>query len=550
MQPKPAAHPEGARTFCSFHFVFARPGGNDGAMARILVTEEIAEGGLDRLRAAGHQVDVELDLSKLASAVVGAHALIIRSATQVNAELLELATDLMVVGRAGIGLDNVDVAAATRRGVMVVNAPQSNIVSAAEHTMALLLAQARNVPQAHAALKAGRWERSRWEGVELADKTLGVVGLGRIGKLVADRARAFGMRLVAFDPFVSADRARQMGVELMGLDQLVAESDFLTIHLPKTKETTGLINRDLLLKAKPSLRVINVARGGIVDEAALAEAIRDGIIAGAALDVFVTEPTTSSPLFELDSVVVTPHLGASTREAQDKAGDTIADMVLLALAGDFVPFAVNVDAAEANETLRPFLPLAERLGRLFASLVAGSPGAIEVSCEGEIAGYDTRIVALAAMKGFFGFMSDEPVTYVNAPQLAKDHGIEVRETSSATATDFVNLLRVHGGGHSISGAIVGRKGEQRIVEIDEHTFDVPPAELMLMVSNDDRPGVIGTVGTLLGDAGVNIDDMDVGRAAEPGTAVMLIAPSGPVPADVIDALRAAPGIARVDILRA
>ncbi|MEI6496654.1 MAG: phosphoglycerate dehydrogenase [Actinomycetota bacterium] len=519
-------------------------------MARILVTEEIAEGGLDRLRAAGHQVDVELDLSKLASAVVGAHALIIRSATQVNAELLELATDLMVVGRAGIGLDNVDVAAATRRGVMVVNAPQSNIVSAAEHTMALLLAQARNVPQAHAALKAGRWERSRWEGVELADKTLGVVGLGRIGKLVADRARAFGMRLVAFDPFVSADRARQMGVELMGLDQLVAESDFLTIHLPKTKETTGLINRDLLLKAKPSLRVINVARGGIVDEAALAEAIRDGIIAGAALDVFVTEPTTSSPLFELDSVVVTPHLGASTREAQDKAGDTIADMVLLALAGDFVPFAVNVDAAEANETLRPFLPLAERLGRLFASLVAGSPGAIEVSCEGEIAGYDTRIVALAAMKGFFGFMSDEPVTYVNAPQLAKDHGIEVRETSSATATDFVNLLRVHGGGHSISGAIVGRKGEQRIVEIDEHTFDVPPAELMLMVSNDDRPGVIGTVGTLLGDAGVNIDDMDVGRAAEPGTAVMLIAPSGPVPADVIDALRAAPGIARVDILRA
>jgi len=518
------------------------------AMARILVTEEIAEGGLDRLRAAGHEVDVQLDLSELSSHIVGAHGLIIRSATQVTAELLELGTDLIVVGRAGIGLDNVDVAAATRRGVMVVNAPQSNIVSAAEHTMALLLAQARNVPQAHAALKAGRWERSRWEGVELADKTLGVVGLGRIGKLVADRAKAFGMRLVAYDPFVSAERGRQMGVELMSLDQLVVESDFLTVHLPKNKETTGLINRELLAKAKPSLRVINVARGGIVDEAGLAEAIRDGLIAGAALDVFVTEPTTQSPLFELDSVVVTPHLGASTREAQDKAGDTIADMVQLALAGDFVPYAVNVDAAEANETLRPYLPLAERLGRLFASLSGGAPGTLEVCCDGDIAGYDTRIVALAALKGFFGQASDEPVTYVNAPQLAKDHGLEVREINSATATDFVNLVTVRGGGHSISGTIAGRRGEQRIVEIDDHTFDVPPAALMLMVSNDDRPGVIGTVGTLLGDAGVNIDDMDVGRAAEPGTAVMLIAPSGPVPDEVVAALRAAPGIARVDVL--
>ena len=514
-------------------------------MARILVTEEIADGGLDRLRAAGHEVDVQLDLSQLSSHVVGAHALIIRSATKVTAELLELGSDLVVVGRAGIGLDNVDVDAATRRGVMVVNAPQSNIISAAEHTMALLLAQARNVPQAHAALKAGRWERSRWEGVELADKTLGIVGLGRIGKLVADRAKAFGMRLVAYDPFVSADRARQMGVELLGLDQVIAESDFVTIHLPKTKETTGLIDRELLLKAKPSLRVINVARGGIVAEQDLADAIREGIIAGAALDVFVTEPTTSSPLFELDSVVVTPHLGASTREAQDKAGDTIADMVQLALAGDFVPFAVNVNAAEANETVKPFLPLAERLGRLFASLSGGKPGSLEVCCDGDLAGYDTRIVTLAAMKGFFGLISDEPVTYVNAPQLAKDHGLDVRETNCATAADFVNLVTIRSSSHSISGAIVGRRGEQRIVMIDEHTFDVPPAAHMLMVKNDDRPGVIGTVGTLLGNAGVNIADMDVGRAAEPGTAVMLIAPTAIVPDEVVAALRQAPGITSV-----
>jgi D-3-phosphoglycerate dehydrogenase len=256
-----------------------------------LVTEEIAEGGLDRLRAAGHEVVVELDLSQLTEAIKGAHALIIRSATQVTAEVLAAASELIVVGRAGIGLDNVDVPEATRRGVMVVNAPQSNIVSAAEHTMALLLAQARNVPQAHAALVAGRWERSKWEGVELLDKTLAVIGLGRIGKLVADRARAFGMRIVAYDPFVSAERARQMGAELVTLDQAVTEADFLTINLPKTKETTGLINRDLLLKAKPSLRVINVARGGIVDEAALAECVRDGIIAGAALDVLDRKST-------------------------------------------------------------------------------------------------------------------------------------------------------------------------------------------------------------------------------------------------------------------
>src|SRR3954462_14989812 len=341
---------------------------------RGLVTETLSEQGLELLRK-DFQADVRTDLARgdLAADIGPYDALVIRSATQVTAAVLAAAPNLKVIARAGIGLDNVDVEEATRRGVMVVNAPQSNIISAAEHTMALLLAQARNIPQAHAALIAGRWERSRWEGVELADKTLSVIGLGRIGKLVADRAKAFGMRVVAYDPFVSADRARQMGVELLPLDQAVAEADFLTIHLPKNKETTGLVHRDLLLKAKPTMRLINVARGGIVDEAELAEAIRDGVIAGAALDVFAVEPTTSSTLFELEQVVVTPHLGASTREAQDKAGDTIADMVHLALAGDFVPFAVNVDAAEANETLRPFLPLAERLGRLFGALNAGTP---------------------------------------------------------------------------------------------------------------------------------------------------------------------------------
>jgi len=520
-------------------------------MARILVTEEIADRGLALLRGAGHEVDVRLGLTpeQLLDAVPGAHALIIRSATQVTAEVLAVASDLVVIGRAGIGLDNVDVAAATARGVMVVNAPQSNIISAAEHTMALLLAQARNVPQAHAALTDGRWERSRWEGVELADKTLGIVGLGRIGKLVAQRALAFGMRLVAYDPYVSPERARQMSVEVMPLDRVVAEADFLTVHLPKTPETVGLIGRDVLMKAKPELRIINVARGGIVDEEALYEAIRDGRIAGAALDVFSKEPMTASPLFGLDAVVVTPHLGASTREAQDKAGDTIAEMVQLALDGDFVPFAVNVSAAEASETVRPFLPLAERLGRLFASLCEGVPSPLEITYEGQIGGYDTRILTLSVLRGVFGGVSDEPVTYVNAPQLAKEHGVDVRETSTSTSVDYVNLITLRGGDHALAGTLTGRRGESRIVMVDDHATDMPPAANMLVVRNDDRPGMIGLVGTVLGDAGVNIADMDVGRSPVPGSALMVLATTEPVPADVLGRIRGAAGIISVHPLR-
>ncbi|MGD9794181.1 MAG: phosphoglycerate dehydrogenase [Acidimicrobiia bacterium] len=516
-------------------------------MARILVTEEIADGGLDLLRAQGHDVDVRLglDVPGLLEALPGAHALIIRSATNVNAEALAAGRDLIVVGRAGIGLDNVDVDAATKQGVMVVNAPQSNIISAAEHTMALLLAQARNVPQAHAALKAGRWERSKWEGVELADKTLGVIGLGRIGKLVAQRALAFGMRLVAYDPFVSPDRARQMSVELLPLDQVIAESDFITVHLPKTKETVGIINAELLAKAKSSLRVINVARGGIVDENDLAEAVRTGVIAGAALDVFSQEPMTEGPLFELDNVVVTPHLGASTREAQDKAGDTIAEMVKLALAGDFVPFAVNVSAAEASETVRPFLPLAELLGRLFSSLTGGTGAALEVTYEGQIADYDTRICTLNVLKGFFGASSDEPVTFVNAPQLAADRGIEIRESKSGHSVDYVNLITIRSGDHSLAGTLSGRRGEARIVMVDDHSTDLPPAPHMLVVRNDDRPGMIGLVGTMLGEAQVNIADMDVGRAAKPGSALMVLSIEPPVPAPVLERLRAVPGMLSV-----
>ena len=516
-------------------------------MGRILVTEEIAEGGLARLRDAGHEVDVRLGLSseELLSTVPGADALIIRSATKVTEAVLEAAQDLIVVGRAGIGVDNVDVAAATRRGVMVVNAPQSNILSAAEQAMALLLAQARNIPQAHAALKAGKWERSRWEGVEVHGKTLGVVGLGRVGALVAQRALAFGMRLVAYDPYVSKDRARQMGVDLMSLEEVVKVADFLTVHLPKTPETLGIIGKELLSQAKPGLRLVNTARGGIVDEDALAEAVRSGVVAGAGLDVFAEEPTTSSPLFELDSVVVTPHLGASTREAQDKAGDTIAEMVLLALGGDFVPFAVNVSATEASETVRPFLPLAERLGSMFAALNEGLPARAEITYEGQLADYDTRILTLAVLKGLLRPGSEEPVSYVNAPQLAEERGLEVRETTSSAARDYVNLITLRGGEHAVAGTLSGKNGEPRIVMVDDHTTDVPPAHDMLVIRNDDTPGMIGIVGTILGNAGINISDMDVGKSPTGEAALMVLTVGSVVPAPVLDELRSSPGVIQV-----
>ena len=522
---------------------------HDGGMARVLVTEEIADAGLDRLRAAGHVVDVQLGLNgeALIAALQGAQALIVRSATNVDAAVLSAVSGLLVVGRAGVGLDNVDVDAATKAGVMVTNAPESNIVSAAEHTIALLMSMARNVPQAHAALVSGRWERSKWEGVELAGKTLGVVGLGRIGKLVAHRAIGLGMKIVAFDPYISVERGRQMNVDMLPLDQLVATSDFLTVHLPKNKETLGLINRDLLVKAKPSLRVINVARGGIVAEHDLFEALRDGLIAGAALDVFEREPVTDSPLFSLPNVVVTPHLGASTREAQDKAGEVIADMVQLALAGDFVPFAVNVDAAEANETLKPFIPLAERLGALFADVVGARASELEIEASGEIGAYDTRIITLAALKGFLGRLTGDAITYVNAPTVAEQRKVVVREQrrDDVAHQDYVNLITLRSGAHNISGTLAGRRREARLVLIDDHLSDVPPARFMLIVRNDDRPGVIGRVGTVLGDAGVNIDNMDVGKTPQAGSALMVIATATPTPVEVVSQLRQVPGIVEV-----
>jgi D-3-phosphoglycerate dehydrogenase len=355
------------------------------------------------------------------------------------------------------------------------------------------------------------------------------------------------MRLIAYDPFVSAERARQLGVQLVPtVDAIVAESDFVTVHLPKTPDTLGLIGARVLAKAKPGLRIINTARGGIVDEAALAAAIRDGVVAGAAIDVFAQEPTTESPLFGLDAVVVTPHLGASTVEAQDKAGNTIAEQIVLALNGEFVPFAVNVAASEAAETLRPYLPLAERLGRLFTALAGAAPETVEVNFEGAIADYDCRVLTLSVLKGLLSPVVDEPVTFVNAPQLAEERGVVVRSTSSASARDYVNLVTVRGIADGrpthVAGTLYGKSDAPRIVGLDEHIVDLPPSSHMLVVRNDDVPGVIGMIGTILGDAGVNIDDMDVGRSPSGAAAMMAISTSSPVPVEVVEHLRSRPGV--------
>jgi D-3-phosphoglycerate dehydrogenase len=521
-------------------------------VARVLVTEEIADSGLQELRDAGHEVDIRLGLSPsdLIEAVKGAHALIIRSATKVDGPTLEAAKDLIVVGRAGIGLDNVDVARATELGVMVVNAPVSNILSAAEQTMALLLAQARNIPQAHSALKAGKWERSKWEGVELYGKTLGVVGLGKIGALVAQRASAFGMRLIAFDPFISEERARHMGVELVDFDTLLEQSDFITIHLPKTKETTNLLDAAALAKTKPGVRIINVARGGIVNEADLADAIREGHVQGAALDVFEKEPTTESPLFELPSVVVVPHLGASTFEAQDKAGITIAEQVQLALAGDFVPYAVNVAAGEVSNAVRPFMGLAEVLGRFIGGLLDGKPADLEVNYLGELAGSGTKILTLCALKGLLTVTGHEGVSFVNAPQLAEDHNLTYSELSTVESPEYVNQISVRSGDHMVSGTLVtiGTRLETRIVGVDGHSVEIPPAASMLVVHNDDRPGMIGMVGVALGEAGVSISSMAVGPDQRTKTALMVLSTQIPTPTEVIDRLRDTQGIQDIHLI--
>ena len=509
-------------------------------MPRVLVTEKIADSGLDRLREAGHDVDVQLDVTPetLLDLVKGASALIIRSATLVTAEVLEAGTDLVVVGRAGIGLDNVDTEAATRRGVMVVNAPQSNVLSAAEHTMALLLAQARNIAPAHAALVDGRWERLQWEGVELSDKTLGIIGLGRIGRLVAQRALAFGMRLVGYDPFVTPDRARQMSVEVMDLDEVLARADFLTLHVAKTPDTLGMIGVEALKRSSPA-SASSTWPGA-------ASSTRPPWPTPSSMAASPGPRSTSSPTSRprprrCSACLVwwSPRTWArAPREAQDKAGQTIAEQVVLALAGDFVPFAVNVSAAEASETVRPFLPLAERLGGLFAALLPELPDELRVEYQGQLADYDTRILTLSVQKGFFGRLTDEPVSYVNAPAVAEMKGLTVHESKTSTTQDYVNLITLRGGGHAIAGTLAGLQAKPRIVMVDDHAVDVPPATTCWSCATTTAPGSSASWARSLGEAGVNIADMDVGQSPDGVAALMVLALSTEVPDTVQDQLRA------------
>lgn len=505
----------------------------------VLIAEELSPATVDAL---GPDFDIRhcngADRAELLAAIAAVDAILIRSATKVDAEAVAAARKLKVVARAGVGLDNVDVPAATKAGVMVVNAPTSNIVTAAELACGLIIASARNIPQANAALKAGEWKRSKYTGVELNEKVLGVVGLGRIGVLVAQRMAAFGMSVVAYDPYVQAARAAQMGVRLVSLDELLETSDFITVHLPKTPETLGLIGDEALQKVKPSVRIVNAARGGIVDEEALTAALKEGRVAGAGLDVYATEPCTDSPLFQFDSVVATPHLGASTGEAQEKAGISVARSVRLALAGELVPDAVNVQGGVIAEDVRPGLPLAEKLGRIFTALAGEVAVRLDVEVCGEITQHDVKVLELSALKGVFEDIVAETVSYVNAPLFAQERGVEVRLTTSSESNEHRNVVTVRGtlaSGEevSVSGTLSGPKHQQKIVAVGEHDVDLALADHMAFFSYADRPGVVGTMGRILGEAGINIAGMQVSRAKAGGEALVALTVDDTIPPAVV-----------------
>ncbi len=508
----------------------------------VLIAEELSPATVAALGPDFEVRDVDgTDRPALLAAVADADALLVRSATRVDAELLAAAKGLRVVARAGVGLDNVDVKAATQAGVMVVNAPQSNIVSAAELAVGLLLAAARNIAPANSALKQGEWKRSKYSGIELYEKTAGIVGLGRIGALVAQRLSAFGMTVVAYDPFVAAGRAAQMGVRLVSLDELLRISDVISVHLPKTAETLGIIGAEQLATVKPSLVLVNAARGGIVDEAALHAALKEGRLAAAGLDVYTKEPCTDSPLFELENVVATPHLGASTDEAQEKAGVSVAKSVRLALAGDLVPDAVNVQGGVIAEDVRPGIPLAEHLGRFLTAVAAAVPAQLDIEVRGEIAAHDVRVLELAALKGLFTDVVEDPVSYVNAPVLAADRGVVVRLRTDAESPDYRNLIVLRGtlsdGTQvSVSGTLTGTRHVEKIVEIDGFDVEVALSEHMAVFRYVDRPGIVGAVGRVLGEAGVNIAGMQVSRDRRGGHALVAMTIDSAIPGGVLDDL--------------
>ena len=506
----------------------------------VLIAEELSPATVEAL---GPDFEIRhcdgANRPELLAALPGADAVLIRSATQMDPEAIAAGKQLKVIARAGVGLDNVDVKAATQAGVMVVNAPTSNIVSAAELAVALLLSAARNIVPANLALKNGEWKRSKYNGVELSEKTVGIVGLGRIGVLVAQRLSAFGVKLIAYDPYVQPARAAQIGVRLVPLDELMRESDFITVHLPKTAETAGLIGEEQLKLAKPTMYLINAARGGIVDEDALYRAISEGRVAGAGLDVYSKEPCTDSPLFGLETVVATPHLGASTDEAQEKAGISVAKSVRLALAGELVPDAVNVQGGILAEPIRPLLPVAERLGAIASGLADGAVQRIDVEVRGEVADLDVRVLELGALKGLIQGLVHDPVSYVNAPVLAQQRGVEVALTTDKDSDDHRNLVRVRltlsdGAWVSVAGTVSGPKDVAKLVEVDNFDVDVPISEHMVFFRYHDRPGVVGTVGRILGEADVNIGGMQVSREESGEHTVIVLTVDHAVPADVLE----------------
>jgi D-3-phosphoglycerate dehydrogenase len=517
--------------------------------ARVLVAEKIGDSGVELLK---EHFDVDLgvgwEADELAQRIGDYDGILIRSATKLDAGLIEKAVKLRAVGRAGVGVDNVDVAAATKRGIVVANAPQSNVITAAEHTMALLLALARNVPQAHASMLAGNWERSKFSGVELYEKTLGILGFGRIGQLVAQRARGFGMQVVAFDPFVGAERYGELGAERAeSSDDVYAVADFLTLHLPKTPETEGWLDAEALAKCKDGVRVLNVARGPLIVEEDLKAALDSGKVAGAALDVFRSEPPVDHPLVGYPNVIVTPHLGASTAEATDRAGFQSAEQVVAALTGGVVTSAVNVPAvsAEDMQALGPFFALCRSLGRIAVTLAEGSSiDRVEIDFRGQLADRDTRLLSIQVLLGVLGGHTEEEVNTVNAPAMARERGIELSETKRTTAHDYTDLIRVtvtgSGDKHRVVGTLIGRRNRPHLLEAWGNRFDIQLEQHITLLRYLDVPGMIGAAGTIFGRNGINIVSAAVGRQpddqapTENRVATMAITTDVAVPRTVVD----------------
>jgi D-3-phosphoglycerate dehydrogenase / 2-oxoglutarate reductase len=529
------------------------------ARAKVLVKEKIGDSGVQLLRE-HFDVDIGVDWSQeeLEQRIGDYDGIVIRSATKMTGDLIARAVKLKAIGRAGVGVDNVDVPAATQRGIVVANAPESNVVTAAEHTMALLLALARNVPLANRSLTEGKWDRSKYSGVELYEKTLGILGFGRIGQLVAQRARGFGVRVLAFDPFVSAERYRDLGVEKAGSpDDVYAAADFITIHLPKTPETEGFLDAQAFAKMRRGVRILNVARGGLIDEAALKDALDSGQVAGAALDVFPSEPMTENPLFAYPNVVATPHLGASTAEATDRAGYQSAEQVVAALAGGVVSTAVNIPAiaAEDMQVLGPFLPMATQLGRLAMALAEGSSvERIEAAFLGRIADFDTRLLGLAVIVGALQGRTEEQVNLVNAPTMAQQRGIVFEEKAVSEAQDFNELIRVTviAGDQRVAVAGTGMGANQvpHLVEVQGRRLTIELAPHVTVFRYGDLPGMIGRVGTIFGAHGINISSAAVGHTPNgehtadgdgQRLAAMVVTTDAAVPGAVVDEIVASDG---------